>query len=307
MGQLSFFTSALDILEEGVAYLHRLELEQAQKKLIEARELDPTLSNVEFYLEIISRLEAWSISGPEPALNLLTVRKGILDEQHRLGGSSVVFQEILKIIARNILRLDDLFDIDGCVTAADPFFHEAECVLRLEQHQQAYLMLLDLVEKRGAKLPARYWGYLGDAAMAYKRRTRAETAYAHLLAIAPDEVDWSTFRHKELREVFEQTARNNPADPALYPLWSFNAWLHDVIHFPKGSTLPQALLTEAKAGEDEIISLARSTRVHRFVLNVFLEDVVDGQPLNREEMRELAPDLFEIFLKKKAGEPVQIF
>ncbi len=305
MDQLSFFTSALDIFEEGVAYLHRLELELAETKITEAVEIDPALTNAEFYLEVIRRCGEWGLRNGAPPQYLFAARREIFEQQRALGGTSPLFTEILKIITRNVQRNDELFTIDGSVADCQPFLHEAECVLRAGQYQPAYLMLLDLVEKSGADLPARYWGYLGDAAIAYNRRSRADTAYLHLLALAPQEVDWSTFKHQRMRDLFVETARNNPSGAALYPLWAFNLWLHDALVVPEGFPLPLRLLI---ARENESIdSMAEHERLQLFFLYVLKEEAsIDASPdtAGRRQMQALAPQLFELFLRKKAGETV---
>lgn len=296
--QTSFFSSAQNVLDEGIHQLNNFEFDEAIRLFVEAKEYDPTIANVDFYTEIASRLKKFGLNGKSPAGELVNYWTLIKNAQRERGAVEKFEIECLQILAKQLLRIDE-FDENGVVPNADYFLHESTLHLHLGNAKTTYQLLVDVYPKVQADFPARYWGYLADAAIELDDRKLANQALTRLLASDPDQIDWVTCGYEKIRSHFTGLKALYPLEMA-YALLPFKCWQYEIVHIPKGNQFLADILEEREKHYRDSGDYSEVAKTHLFGIYIFMEAAEnEPRPENRERMADLNPVLFKEYLKEK--------
>ncbi len=296
--QISFFSEAIPLVEEALGQLQRFEFDACLNLLQQAQEIDPTVANAEYYREIALWCREGGLTAHSTAQEIVEIWQELKHQMTEVGGAGVAIREKCKLFAQRLRILDD-FDRDGCVADCDYFLHEGACALHDDKFQAAYDLLLDALQTQVDTIPARYWGYFGDAATALHKLPEANTAYVKLLANDPFELDWTTLKNKNLRAVFSEIAGAETVE-AAYGKLPYFAWVNEAIYLPERNTFIPEILRRYADHPESFAELPRARKTYIFALYAFDEQLHKKRPVDlerRKVMHNLAPDLFTHYLR----------
>lgn len=295
--QTSLFSNAFPQQEQGIEFMKDFDFPAALECLQAAKELNADLPNNRIYTEAASFCLAKGFDEKTTPEMIVAVWETLHQKMVFAANSTVLRAKILEIIAERLLA-QDAFDARGLLRHDDQLFHISACHMHTKQYEQARHALAHVLDGDVASLPARYWGYYGDAALALHRGREANLGYVRLFASNPFDVDWATFRHKELRSLFLTLQRQRDLQET-YGCWPFYAWIGGLIEIPKANRylaeIAQKNLKKLQSG----LPLTPFEKQHRFSLLVFCDQSGDAGAANadlRKMMKELDEQKFQEYL-----------
>jgi tetratricopeptide (TPR) repeat protein len=267
--QTNLFSDAFPLQERALAALHEFEFSKALDLLGQAQELNPEIPNNVFYEQIATFCLKNHLHENAHSQAIAEVWEMQHQEQAFDGHSTPVKKFLFKLFAQRLLAID-AFDTTGAIPDASFYLHISACYLHTEQYEKARKALASLLSGDVSSLPARYWGYYGDAAMHAHKAREANLGYLRLLAANPFNVDWSTFHHPGLQRLFSKLHLENDVQQA-YGSWPFYAWSEGLIEIPKSNRYMSNILRSNLKGLNAELKLTPFERLHRFSLYVFYE------------------------------------
>lgn len=299
------FSPAVEWEELGEKEIKRFNFAAAVERLEDAKELDPYLANTDFLLNIARECIAAGLDAGSDVAALLDYWRKLQDEQRTAGGSSKRLSYLLALLAGRLLQIFP-FDSRGEATAGREFFHMAACLIHLKRFGEALKWLVPLADAKQWALPARYWGYLGDAFMAENNTRQANHAYLRMLAAEPSAVDWATFQGTHLQQVFQRLAAEHPVEYA-YALWPYHAWTANAIEIPPENVYLPELLTTTLQRHPHSEARDENEKLRLFTLMVFAEQSQQSAPVDadrRERMQALHAPLFADYMQRVASKAI---
>ncbi|KAA3656150.1 MAG: hypothetical protein DWQ10_16045, partial [Calditrichaeota bacterium] len=296
--QTSLFSNADELFEQGLQSLAQFQFNDCIETLQEAKSIDPSINNADYFCKIAEFCKNAGLDERSISLDIAEIWRELKLKMHELGGVSGDLKETFYYFARRLRHLDE-FDKLGLIPWSDYFLHESACVIHLKKYQDAYSILLDTIEIFGVKLPARYWGYLGDAAFALQKFGKADTAYTILLALNPFDIDWATLQNSKLRTIFSEIAEEETIEFAYAKLPYF-AWREEAIHIPPGNKLIAEILQKYDDYSEQFDDFDTATKAHIFAVYVYAEQSREKTEINlgmREKMQALSAELFADYLQ----------
>jgi hypothetical protein len=275
--QTNLFSDAFPLQEKGLVRLHAFAFEEALDLFKQARELNTEIPNNTFYAEIAAFCQEQRLNEASPSRMIVDAWEMKHQEQAFDGCPSPMKKFLFRLFATRLLDLDE-FDAAGKIPDASSFFHISACALHLGEYETARKELANLLAGDVASIPARYWGYYGDAALRLRKAREANLGYLRLLAANPFDVDWSTFYHSDLQNLFNKLRLEHDLQQA-YGSWPFYAWMEGLIEIPASNRYIQTILREKLRGLAPNLQMTPLERLQRFSLYVFHEQsTYNGSP-----------------------------
>lgn len=296
--QTNLFGNAFPSQEAGINRMYRFEFDAALEQLQIARELNPEIPNNRFYCEIGVFCQAKGLTASTPATDIAALWEAHYAEQSNCGETTPRLRFLFELFSRRLLELN-AFDADGYLPGRTGVLHISACLVHAKEEKAAYQKLLDLLTADGAPPAARFWGYFGDVCMALKKQREANLGYLHLLATDPSDVDWSTFRHSDLRALFMRLRSEHDVQYA-YCCWPFYAWSRGLVEIPENSSYIKGLVEQHRVGVASEPDLLPAERAQRFCLLVFYEQSMYPASPDvelRQRMQRLDGRLFREYLE----------
>ncbi|KAA3609635.1 MAG: hypothetical protein DWQ05_22135 [Calditrichaeota bacterium] len=299
--QTNLFSGGQKFFEDALAKLNNFEFNECITLLNEARSIDPALANINFFREIAISCKNSGLNPQSTHVEIADIWQELKARQLELGGASQACVEMLRLFSYRLRELDP-FDSKGLLPGCDYFLHESACLLHLKNFQAAHDLLIDALDQHGENIPARYWGYLGDAAFAQQNFFEANSAYVKLLAANPFDIDWATLKNKALRTLFTEITANFSIKMA-YAHLPYRAWSEGIIEIHSGNIFIAELLKKFDDSFEQNNFYDKARNTHIFSLYVFAEQArtrADLMPERRARMKELNPELFQEYLQRIA-------
>jgi len=287
--QRSLFPEAFEIQEQAFAALDELDLGGALALVVEARERDPLLVNLEPLAAAITWLQREL--GAEPASDeLLAALYLTVPEACRSGAIERAAAALVDlVIARQGLRR----------AAARAFLDREERVhlgallLVLRRDSEALALLRESIT-HGHDERADLWACCADALVAAGRLDEANAAYVRALLLSAQEVDLFRLRHGALAALHDELSLQHPAADAR-ELLLVHAWLAGQLTIPAENAWLDRHLSRLHLAAAARPDSPPAQRFRRFALLLYLDR---SRPpghcdeSEREEMQGLAPELF---------------
>lgn len=295
MDQLSIFSQADAVFEQAVEALRGLRFGRARAELKRAAQIDPFMANLETWRKTALFLEK-GFSEDRMSECLAEKWNGLPDEvrSNRMlpAESKLTECEIAKIAQRHLDPSAGFLDRGHTVHWGDLLFADG-------QYQQAQKILMqDLSEEHAGH--AGLWASYANALWRLGRHSEALGALVRSLVLDPFRVDLYRIEIAECSGLYEKIAlKYNPDESRALLL--FFGWIHGVwtIQCPKES--------ENRIESDVRGLIAKTTdsgtvgRYRRFCLYFYLDRISGTGDFNleaRENMKQLEPDLFNLYLQK---------
>lgn len=267
--QTNLFSDAFPLQEEALVALHEFEFNKALELLRQAKELNPEIPNNAFYEHIATFCLENHLHENAHSQAIAEVWE-MQHQEQAFDGHSTPFKKFLFTLFAQRLLAIDAFDASGTIPDVSFYLHVSACYLHTEQYEKARQALASLLSGDVSSMPARYWGYYGDAAMHAHKAREANLGYLRLLASNPFDVDWSTFYHSGLQRMFNKLLLEYDAQQA-YGSWPFYAWSEGLIEIPKSNKYMSHILHSNLSGQNAELKMTPFERLHRFSLYVFYE------------------------------------
>ncbi len=295
--QTSFFSTRQSEVEEIVPLLETFQFRQAAKAIGQLSGAGTFIPNKKIYIRCLNYCGENGLNASSASQEIIHLWEILHQEQACDGQASPNTRFLFKIFAKRLLDLD-AFDKNGLLQNHSHIFHRSACLMQRQKFSEAYKSLRDFLSRADFKIPARYWGYFGDASHRLHKMKEANLGYLRLLAQNPFDVDWSTFQHQTLAALFEKQFNRHGLQKA-YGLWPFYAWANKYINVPQNHLFISELLENTSAQHDLGLEPTAMERLHEFKLLVFHEQALGkpgAAPEIRRRMRELEPALFQLYL-----------
>jgi tetratricopeptide (TPR) repeat protein len=293
--QLSIFSKADAALERAVEAFRNLDLKRASGAFSEAERLDPYLSNIQSWKNLILFLEGRERGGDLPQ-TLAEAWRRVPEhlDAGRLSATDTVFfdREIAGLAFRHVEPRDGFLDTGGTV-------HWGFLFTAIHEYEAARTALLPAIGDGGTDR-ADLWAGYADALWGLGRRRESAAALVRALVKDPFAVDLLRIRMPEVKPLYAKIRmRRDPRESRavlLFAGWMEGLW--DVVR-PSG--------TDNRVEEDVMERIAKAggsepaDRLRRFSLHFYLDRISPPGEFNieaRERMMELDAELFRAYLAK---------
>ncbi|MBK8096395.1 MAG: hypothetical protein IPK26_04765 [Planctomycetes bacterium] len=288
MRQHSLFPDDYEVIEQALAALRRLDVDEALTKVRLARARDTRLADLAALEEALVWLARQTLHDQAGiARTLLAVGEAFAARELGEVAAGVVDDAIAHVFAAD--------------TGDSPFLDPANRVPRA---------LLDLLGRRHSKAHGRLrelvlawpdrgdlWCWYGNACLGAERQAEARAAWVRALLLAPDRFDWWRIADRQLRTVRDDCLADAPAGDGGLTLAV--AWRRGLLPIPaRNDWLSHAQIARLSTttAVDEHASVA--ARHRRFCLLLYLDRSLGGATDvdRRLAMADLAPAEFQQFM-----------
>jgi len=297
--QLSFFSSAVDHLQNAYNAIECLEFERAKEELTVAKEIDSYISTLDTTAKLIDFFEAQHRQYHDLPTFLARTWQSIPTacKQHKLHpGEAELADDYLTKIVQKHCNANSIF-IDG-----EEILHWGCCYLIDAKYEQARKLLLDTVTT-SHPLRADLWGYYGDACIACQRPDEALAAYLRAVVIDPQNLDLYRIQNEDIKALFAYLLKQHP-EPQARALLLFDGWLKGLFKIPKLFSIFLNQYSQLKRPLADEIPYETCTRLHYFAICLCYDQ---SQPADmpmdyqyRERMCKLDEELFKRYMAKVA-------
>ena len=267
--QTNLFSDAFPLQEQGIACLKKFEFSRALDYLQQARDLSADIPNNRVYFEAAQFCLANQFNITTPAAQMVSLWEMLHQEQTFAAEANALQKVLFEVFARRLLDIE-AFDASGVLQHGDICFHISACDMHANQFEAARQSLTQQLSDDESPLPARYWGYFGDAALATSHAREANLGYLRLLASNPFDVDWSVFQHRRLKTRFQSLLKQYNLQIA-YGSWPFAAWQDELIYVPPSNRYIQKMLEDNLKRYDPNLALTPYEKHLRFALLVLCD------------------------------------
>ncbi len=293
-GQLSLFPEAFEVQEAALQALDELDIERALQLVQRAWERDPALPNLEALESALLWLDGALVAGGATEERLAAAFLAVPAACRRDEIARDVGTIIDQALARHALR-----------SASGPVFldrarrvHRGALLLVLGRAAEAHSILRETVQADGSR--ADHWGYLGDACWLTERAEEANACWVRALFLSAGEADLFRARYPRLGALYDELPREHPPESAreLVPI---HAWLEGVLAIPPENGWLEEHLSRLRLAATADPEAPLEQRIRRFALLLYQDR---SRPrgecdlAEREEMRALAPELFERYIER---------
>lgn len=294
--QLNFFSAADDYLERCETALVALDFTGAQKALRMAWDINPDSGNLMALYEIIEYMQDFKFKGRTTADVLAQIWQSL---PAAVDSSSLTLQQarladryVLKMIAANCSMEHSFLDSDEIVHWGVLLNAQRNYRLAKEKLSES---LMNGRQSRGD-----IWFAYGEACYMHAEYARAEVAFVHGLALAPQSVDLFRTHWEKIDEFMTKLTRLHGRQQARAILL-FQLWLSQETSLTK---MPASYLAEYRRLEESGIRCfdeERAVRLHHFCLCFLLAEQAAGEEefIWREKMKQYDHEWYEKYMMKR--------
>jgi tetratricopeptide (TPR) repeat protein len=283
--QLTLFAEGLSIMELAEKALEDLNLADADRHLTAARKINPWLARLDTADKMLRLMKTCSEKRKTEGAILagmwrmipVCVADGSMTESEARWADTLVARSAIK---NSRGYVDD-----------DHQLHLGACLLALNDPWEAHRILLESLDGNPLER-ADLRGYYGDACHSLGRYREANAAYFQALVLDPVNLDMFRLKDENLldlhgRLVMKYRGQNTSALLLFFGLMDGTFKPFDT----------RALTGPLWRKIIELSESAKTERLHRFSLFSLRDRTLGTHPEIREMMKELAPELFLMYLK----------
>jgi hypothetical protein len=289
--QRSLFPDAFEVQEQALAALDALDLAAARRGLEEARVRDPELPELASWSACIGWLSRELGEGSVDDDGLAAAFARVPEEHQRGAIDGAAAQRIDAVIARLALARGGP---PGAFLDGAKRVHRGALLLVANRAQEAIGLLRESLAE-GCDGRADVWGYFADACHALERADEANAGYVRALLLGAGEADLHRLRHARLRSLLDELRARHPEEEAR-ELLVVHAWLEGTLAVPPENGWLDRHLSRLRLANTARPGASAAERARRFALLLYLDRSRrpgDFDECAREELRALAPELFE--------------
>jgi hypothetical protein len=295
-----FIPAALEHKETGLRQLDEFDFKAAAESFAIAKEIDPYLADLDFLILLGEYGRDHGVKPKTPAAALTALWHRARKDFDEGDLPLAAHRHLQQLLARRILQIGQ-FTPAGFCGEKEKILHRGVLHAALNEWQEAHQTLLNLVtEAREQALPL-HWGCLGDAAHLLRRWKDANMAYVGALFSDPFEIDLQMLQHAEMREVLETLRREVDEESLARALWPFHVWMKGIVQIPRGNTFLLPLVQKQRSIIGSELMLEPARRARQFSLCLYIDQSgLQGEIQfdAREEMKNLAPENFSLYLQE---------
>ncbi|NIR49042.1 hypothetical protein GWO43_11375 [candidate division KSB1 bacterium] len=303
MAQINLFTPAIIHKEKALTALQRLALKEAQEQLQTAREIDPSLADLEMLTHTVDFLRKVGVHSKTRPPGLVRAWRRLREAKDSTP-SRTMYAILETTLCRRILeRLPD--DYNDYVHPSSGGLHIGYCHLVLQNAEAAHKKLLDYLTAHAEESHPLLWGYFGDAGYLLNRSDESNSGYLRALFMDPQAVDLAMLKQPQIRTIYDELCEQHDDDLARALLPS-EAWLQGVLHIPPGNTYLAKFIQRRRFDLSAELLLYPTQRSHQFALCLYVDQSGLHGDIDfnaREEMQRLDGELFRRYLAVLESRP----
>ncbi|HDQ46242.1 MAG TPA: hypothetical protein ENN17_12230 [bacterium] len=302
--QLSFFSTADEVIEKTVSAIRELDFDRARRELETAARIDPCLAHIETWRKIVTLFYA-GFSGGQPgdALAALwhTVAENVENGHWLPSEAQFADREIAEIAFRHLGNVKGFLD-------SDQTLHAGSLLAARGLYQEAGKALIDTLTGGHADR-ADLWSVYAETLRVLGRPVESRNALLRALVLDPFHIDLFRLRLPELQSLYVRVRMQyTPAESRallFFYGWLDGLWPISLLGRPGGiRTEDIQKRLEQASGEEH------TDRFRRFGLYCYRDQMLDSGRIDieaRQQMMDSAPDLFRLYLKKVDEKQSELF
>ena len=301
--QLSIFSCADGSLEKAISAMTDLDLDLAESELNQAAGIDPSLANLNAWQKILALLKN------QPTVRSLpdylagvwrTVSQDLSSGRLLPGESELADSQIAEIAVLKIGTGETFLDESRTV-------HWGELLVARKSYHDAQRILIKTLSGN-QKDHAGLWAVYANLQRTLGREPESWAALVRALMLDPFAIDLNRNKIPEFQRLYE-TIRLQYTPDESRALLLFFGWMQGLwkITCPAGSE--ESLRNDVLRRIDRIDETGSAGRFQKFSLWFYLDLICmsgDYDLEARENMMELEPDLFLMYMKKVSSVPILV-